>query len=138
MDHRPLHWLHNFKEPDALAARWLKKLAAFDYDIEHRSGKIMGNADCMPRLPETTAALKMTATMDVDASAIGQPNPSLQTLPSFNSHTAPTQPSHRNTIPRDTDKSNQTDDEPSGITNGQEAGSNKPVSQFTVTEQQEI
>ena len=98
----------------------------------------MGNADCMPRLPETTTARKMTATMDVDASAVGQPNTSLQTLPSFSSHTPPTQPSHSITIPRDTDESYQTDDEPSGITNGQEAGSNKPVSQFTVIEQQEI
>ena len=73
-DHKALQWLHNFKDHDALTARWLKKLAAFDYEIEHRSGKSIGHADCMSRLPATTAALNMTATMDVDASVFGQPN----------------------------------------------------------------
>ena len=33
-------------------------------------------------------------------------------------------------------KNGQTDDEQSGITHGHEAGANKPVSQFTVIEQQ--
>ena len=70
-DHRALQWLHNFKDPDALTARWLEKIAAFDYEIEHRSGKGIGHADCMSRLPATTAALNMTATMDLDASLVG-------------------------------------------------------------------
>ena len=61
-DHRALQWLHNFKDPDALTARWLEKLAAFDYDIEHRSGKSIGHADCMSRLPSQTAAINMTTT----------------------------------------------------------------------------
>ena len=34
-DHRWLQWLHSFKYPDALIARWLQSLAAFDYEIEH-------------------------------------------------------------------------------------------------------
>ena len=34
-DHRELQWPHNFKDPDALTARWLEKLAPFDYEIEH-------------------------------------------------------------------------------------------------------
>ena len=157
-DHRALQWLHNFKDPDALTARWLEKLAAFDNEIEHRSGKSIGHADCMSRLPATTAALNMTATMDIDASVVGQPNHSSQNLPSFNRHTPPAQPSHSTTIPRDTVQSNsqtdheqsevrngnevventngQTDDEQSGITHGHEAGANKPVSQFTLIEQQ--
>ena len=70
-DHRALQWVHNFKGPDALPARWLEKLAAFDYEIEHRSGKSIGHADCMSRLPTTTSALNMTATMDLDASVVG-------------------------------------------------------------------
>ena len=86
-DHRTLQWLHNFKDPDALTARWLEKLAAFDYEIEHRSGKSIGGAACISRLPATTAALNMTATMDLDASVVGQPNHSSQNLPSFNCHT---------------------------------------------------
>ena len=63
-DHRVLQWLHNFKYPDALTARWLEKLAAFDYEIEHRSGKSIGHADCMSRLPATTAALNLNGTME--------------------------------------------------------------------------
>ena len=101
-DRRALQWFHNFKDPDALTARWLETLAAFDYEIEHRRGKSIGHPDCMSRLPATTAALTMTATMDVDASIVGQPNHSSQNLPTFNSHTPPEQPSHSTTIPRDT------------------------------------
>ena len=124
-DHRALQWLHNFKDLDALTARWLGKLTTFDYEIEHRSGKSIGHADCMSRLPETTAALNMTATMDLDASVVGQPNHSSQNLPSFNSHTPPAQPSHSTTIPRDTVKSNLTDDEQSGVKHGQDASTNR-------------
>ena len=29
-DHRALQWLHNFKNPDGMTARWLEKLASFD------------------------------------------------------------------------------------------------------------
>ena len=53
-----------------------------------------------------------------------QPNHSSQSLPSFNSHTPPAQPSHSTTIRRDTPQSNQTDDEQSGVKHGHEAGTN--------------
>ena len=32
-DHRAMRWLHNFKDPDGLTARWLEKLATFDYEV---------------------------------------------------------------------------------------------------------
>ena len=86
-DHRVLQWLRNFKEPNSLTACWLEKLAAFDSEIEPRSGKSIGLADCLSRFPATTAALIVTATMDVDASVVGQPKHSSQNLPSFNNHT---------------------------------------------------
>ena len=50
-DHRALQWLHNFKDPDALTARWLEKLAAFDYEIVHKPGKAIGHADGLSRVP---------------------------------------------------------------------------------------
>ena len=50
-DHRALQWLHNFKDPDALTARWLEKLAAFDYEVVHRPGKSIGHADGLSRTP---------------------------------------------------------------------------------------
>ena len=36
-DHSTLQWLHNFKDPGALTARWLEKLAAFNYEVVHRT-----------------------------------------------------------------------------------------------------
>ena len=49
-DHPALQWLHNFKDPDGLTARWLEKLAAFDYEVQHRPGKSNGHADGLSRL----------------------------------------------------------------------------------------
>ena len=50
-DHSALRWLHNFKDPDGLVARWLEKLAQFDYVVEHRPGKSIGHADGLSRIP---------------------------------------------------------------------------------------
>ena len=49
--HRALQWLHNFKDPDGLTARWLEKLAAFDYEVQHRPGKSIGHAYGLSRIP---------------------------------------------------------------------------------------
>ena len=54
-DHIALQWLHNFKDPDGLTARWLEKLTAFAYEIVHRSGKSIGHADPMSRIPSQDA-----------------------------------------------------------------------------------
>ena len=78
----------------------------------------------MSRIPATTAALNMTATMVFEASVVGQPNHSSQNFPSCNSHTPPAQPLPSTTIPRATVQSNQTDDEQSGVKHGHEAGTN--------------
>ena len=48
-DHKALTWLHNFSGTDGLLARWLERLAAFDYKIVHRPGKSHGNADGLSR-----------------------------------------------------------------------------------------
>ena len=50
-DHSALQWRHNFKDPDALTARWLEKLAAFNYEVVHRPGKSIGHADGLSRIP---------------------------------------------------------------------------------------
>ena len=44
-DHCALQWLNNFKDPDALTARWLENLAAFVYEEQHRSGKTNSHAN---------------------------------------------------------------------------------------------
>ena len=50
-DHCALQWLHNFKDPDRLTAQWLEKLAALDYEVQHRPGKSIGHADGLSRIP---------------------------------------------------------------------------------------
>ena len=66
-DHRTLQWLHNFKDPDALTARWLEKLAAIDYEVVHRPGKSIGHADGLSRTP--VRAFNAIATEDPAADA---------------------------------------------------------------------
>ena len=51
IDHRALQWLDNFKDPDGLTARWFEKLAAFDYEVQHRPSKNIGHADGLSQIP---------------------------------------------------------------------------------------
>ena len=50
-DPSALQWLHSFKDPDGITARWLEKLAPFDYEVRHRPGKSIGHADGLSRIP---------------------------------------------------------------------------------------
>ena len=50
-DHSALQWLHSFKDPDGITAKWLEKLAPFDYEVRHRPGKSIGLADGLSRIP---------------------------------------------------------------------------------------
>ena len=50
-DYSALQWLHSFKDPDGITARWLGKLAPFDYEVRHRSGKSIGHADGLSPVP---------------------------------------------------------------------------------------
>ena len=45
------------KTPDSLTARWLEKLAAFEHEIVHRSGKSIGHAYSMSRIPNQDASM---------------------------------------------------------------------------------
>ena len=81
----------------------------------------------MSRLPATTTALNMTATMAVDASVVSHPKPSRQNLPSFHSHNLPAHPSHSTTIPQDTIESNQTNDDQLGVKHGHKGAVKKKL-----------
>lgn len=48
-DHNALRWLRSFKEPKGQVARWIERLAEFDFTIEHRPGRLHGNADALSR-----------------------------------------------------------------------------------------
>ena len=48
-DHHSLKWLKTFKRPEGKLAGWIDTLAQFDYEIEHRTGRLHCNADGVPR-----------------------------------------------------------------------------------------
>lgn len=53
-DHGALNWLRHFKNPEGQLARWLEVLDTYDYTIQHRAGKLHGNADGLSRRPCTS------------------------------------------------------------------------------------
>ena len=44
-----LKWLRTFKRPEGILARWIETLAEFDFEIEHRAGRLHSNADAISR-----------------------------------------------------------------------------------------
>ena len=50
-DHGSLVWIRNFKEPEGQVARWLERLAEYDFAVVHRRGSQHSNADALSRLP---------------------------------------------------------------------------------------
>lgn len=52
-DHSSLRWLLRFKDPEGQLARWLEVILPYDMEIEHRAGRLHGNADGLSRVPCT-------------------------------------------------------------------------------------
>jgi len=61
-DHHSLKWLQTFKRPEGILARWVETLAEFDFEIEHRLGRLHSNVDgvsrqyckkCLDKVPRT-------------------------------------------------------------------------------------
>lgn len=50
-DHAALKWLLQFKNPEGQVARWLEQLQEFNFEVEHRSGRVHSNADALSRRP---------------------------------------------------------------------------------------
>ena len=48
-DHGALSWLMNFKNPEGQIARWLEVMASYNFSIQHRPGRLHGNADGLSR-----------------------------------------------------------------------------------------
>ena len=65
-DHRALQWLHNFKDPYGLTARWLGKLAAFEYEVQHRPGKSIGHANGLSRVRIVNQVTTSSSTEKLD------------------------------------------------------------------------
>ena len=50
-DHAALKWLLQFKNPEGQVARWIEQIQAYDCEIQHRRGRVHGNADALSRRP---------------------------------------------------------------------------------------
>lgn len=50
-DHKALRWLHTTKDLNSRLARWAMQIAAYDVDIQHRSGADNTNCDALSRAP---------------------------------------------------------------------------------------
>ena len=50
-DHGSLVWIQNFKEPEGQVARWLERLAEYNFKVVHRRGTKHNNADALSRHP---------------------------------------------------------------------------------------
>ena len=52
-DHKALGWMMGWKKPNTSQyCNWIAELEVFDFDIEHRAGKLHTNADFLSRLQE--------------------------------------------------------------------------------------
>ena len=56
-DHSALQWLWTFKEPVGQVARWIERLAEYDFDIVHRPGQQHSIADALSLYPHTVIAI---------------------------------------------------------------------------------
>ena len=54
-DHSSLRWLTRMKEPEGQLARWLEKLAEYEFLVIHRPGRHHQNADALSRRPCRTS-----------------------------------------------------------------------------------
>ncbi|PAA53525.1 hypothetical protein BOX15_Mlig001877g1 [Macrostomum lignano] len=50
-DHASLQWLRSMRQPEGQLARWMERLAPFDFAVEHRPGARHQNADALSRKP---------------------------------------------------------------------------------------
>ena len=48
-DHHSIKWLKTFKRPEGILARWIETLAEYDYEIQHRPGRLHSNPDAVSR-----------------------------------------------------------------------------------------
>jgi hypothetical protein len=80
-DHSSLRWLMNFKDPEGQLARWMDVLSTFDFTIEHRPGKLHGNADGLSRQHCKQCKVEHCAINSVNICSANTKDQSILTLP---------------------------------------------------------
>ncbi|KRX33622.1 Retrovirus-related Pol polyprotein from transposon 17.6 [Trichinella murrelli] len=78
-DHSCLRWLRNFKEPEGQVARCLLSLAELDFEVEHRPGRLHGNADALSRTTPSGSAV-VAQTLRDQLLTVQQADPEIQLL----------------------------------------------------------
>ena len=58
-DHSALQWLRTFKDPVGQVARWIERLAEYNFEIIHRPGNRHANADALSRIPEPVSSISV-------------------------------------------------------------------------------
>ena len=56
-DHSALQWLKTFKELVGQVARWMERLAEYDFEIVHLPGQRHTNADALSRYPHPVSSV---------------------------------------------------------------------------------
>ena len=56
-DHHSFKWLQTFTRPEGILAKWVETLAEFDYEIEHRPGRLHSNVDGVSPLSFSSSAM---------------------------------------------------------------------------------
>ncbi|KRZ50459.1 Retrovirus-related Pol polyprotein from transposon 17.6 [Trichinella nativa] len=71
-DHNALRWLRNFREPEGQVARWLERLAEYEFEVVQRPGQQHRNADALSRrVCKQCGAMNPTADAQVAAMTLG-------------------------------------------------------------------
>ncbi|KRX54278.1 Retrovirus-related Pol polyprotein from transposon 17.6 [Trichinella sp. T9] len=71
-DHNALRWLRNFREPEGQVARWLERLAEYEFEVVHRSRQQHRNADALSRrVCKQCGVINPTADAQVAAMTLG-------------------------------------------------------------------
>lgn len=65
-DCQPLKWLLNVKDPSSRLARWNLQLQEYDFEIEHKPGKVHTNADALSRANLVRTVNEFCPAIDVE------------------------------------------------------------------------
>lgn len=60
IDHKPLVWLNNIKEPNMKQQRWRIRLSEYNLKIKYLEGKLYHVADALSRVKEENIATAAT------------------------------------------------------------------------------